>query len=173
MNLGCISCYKKNFQGFTLVELVVTVAIVGILAGLAVKNYEQYRTRVNDLIALNQLLMAKQSVEVVLSDLDNLKLPMIFQYNADESTHFQVNHVPQAQGLPGYVHEKDVILQLCSVDGNGYEINAYHKDGTSYETASSGRARPRTKLVHRFDSNLGETTSYLTFSPRMCPTPVT
>ncbi len=162
-------------QGFSLVELVVTVAVVGILAGLAVKNYEEYRAKVNDLIAFNQLLMARQSTEVVLTELDNLKLPMTFNYNSDESTYFSVNLVEQAQGLPGYVHVKDVSLHVCARDssGNGYTISSVHSNGTFEMEQIGGRAARRASLKHFYFSNLGETRSLVTISTISCPSPIT
>jgi type IV pilus assembly protein PilE len=38
---------RKNNNGFTLIELMITVAVIGILAAIAIPNYQQYILRAN------------------------------------------------------------------------------------------------------------------------------
>ncbi|WP_057830693.1 type IV pilin protein [Colwellia sp. TT2012] len=47
---------KVNVKGFTLIELMITVAIIGILAAIAYPSYTEYVTRANRTEALRELL---------------------------------------------------------------------------------------------------------------------
>jgi type IV pilus assembly protein PilE len=61
MNMKCKSITRSN--GFTLIELMITVAIVGILAAVALPSYNQYIQRSHRANARNALIQAAQWME--------------------------------------------------------------------------------------------------------------
>jgi type IV pilus assembly protein PilE len=54
---------RKNKLGFTLVELMITVAVIGILAAIAIPNYQQYVLRANRSDAKAILMETAQFME--------------------------------------------------------------------------------------------------------------
>lgn len=55
--------YYSGLDGFTLIELMITVAIVGILAALAYPSYEEYVAKSRRNEATNALLTGAQALE--------------------------------------------------------------------------------------------------------------
>ena len=54
---------KSGQKGFTLVELMIVVAIIGILAAIAIPQFAQYRQRAFDSSAQSDLKNAKTDIE--------------------------------------------------------------------------------------------------------------
>jgi len=62
----------KNQQGFTLIELMIVVAIIGILAAIALPAYQDYTGRAQAAEALSATAGIRADVAVVLSEDGNL-----------------------------------------------------------------------------------------------------
>jgi prepilin-type N-terminal cleavage/methylation domain-containing protein len=54
---------RRNTKGFTLVEIMIVVAIIGLLAAIAVPNFIQARTTARNNIILNDLRLLNHAVE--------------------------------------------------------------------------------------------------------------
>jgi len=55
-------------KGFTLIELIIVVAIVGIISAIAIISYQNYITRTQLIAALSELSGAKIQYELIMND---------------------------------------------------------------------------------------------------------
>ena len=52
----------NNQKGFTLIELMIVIAIIGILAALAIPEFQRYKSRSHNTIALGDVRIVKLEV---------------------------------------------------------------------------------------------------------------
>lgn len=67
MNIG-YQMKNKNQQGFTLIELMIVVAIIGILAAVAIPSYQNYTKKAKFTEVINQVAPIKLAVDECVTD---------------------------------------------------------------------------------------------------------
>lgn len=73
---------KSEEKGFTLIELMIVVAIIGILAAIAVPQISKYRTRAYDVTAKSDLSALALSMEHRYIDTDAYTTVLPTEFNA-------------------------------------------------------------------------------------------
>jgi type IV pilus assembly protein PilA len=99
---------KQDEKGFTLIEVMIVIAIIGILAAIAIPQFSRYRMR-----AYNS---------AVISDLKNTSLAEEAYYNDNQS------YTKDMSKLPGN-YASEGVVQIADASKTGYTLMGYHPSG--------------------------------------------
>lgn len=111
----------SNEKGFTLVELLIVVAIIGILAAIAIPQFSAYRQKAYDGAAK--------------SDLANMAVAQDAYY-VDNNT-----YAAAAGSLTGWVASQNVTVTITAADTNSWKATAKHSNGSvtfTWDSAAGG-----------------------------------
>ena len=108
----------KNRKGFTLIELMIVVAIIGILAAIAIPQFASYRQRAQDSAAK--------------SALKNLA-------TAQEDYYVKNDFYATGYAQTGFSPEDSIVISVTAADITSWEANASHISSTNVFTYASAR----------------------------------
>ena len=103
---------KKNTAGFTLVEIMIVVAIIGLLAAIAVPNFAQGRTNARRSTCINNLRLIDAAKEqyALENNMDSATTPGA----ADLTPYLKGNAMPTCQAQGSYTINAIGTLPVCS-----------------------------------------------------------
>ena len=105
---------EKNQKGFTLIELMIVIAIIGILAAIAIPQFNSYRKRALDSSAQSDLRNAATAQEA---------------YYVDETTYCSTTSTLIGATYGLYLSDKTVFT-ITSANASTYVMGAYHPLGS-------------------------------------------
>ena len=110
-------------QGFTLIELLVVVAIIGILAAIAIPQFQSYRERAFDATAR--------------ADLNNIIKSQEIAYSNDDE-YLDCTDAECDDGLPAFTRSEGVSVDCFASAGEGrFTCTTRHASGGKYFSFSS------------------------------------
>jgi prepilin-type N-terminal cleavage/methylation domain-containing protein len=89
----------SRWAGFTLVEIMIVVAIIGLLAAIAIPNFVKARAKSQATACINNLRQIEAAVQQVAIE-KGLKVGDIVNYPTDVSTYIKLNSNSLLPGCP-------------------------------------------------------------------------
>jgi type IV pilus assembly protein PilA len=111
---------KKNEEGFTLIELMIVIAIIGILAAIAIPQFSAYRTRSFNSAAAADIRNAATAQEA---------------YFVDNQDYAQ-NAATITGATYGFYASDNVTLTVTAATTSGYTMTSSHGSGDKTYTLS-------------------------------------
>ena len=116
---------KRSEEGFTLIELLIVIAIIGILAAIAIPQFNQYKARAYDTASK--------------ADLHNIYLACK-AYWSDEGSADCTDELAGGANY-GFAPSTGVTVE-ASGDETAWTATATHTDNTTFTMDSSGNVTP-------------------------------
>ena len=108
----------REESGFTLIELLVVVTIIGIIAAIAIPQFEQYRTRAFDARAVSDMKNIISAQEAYFSDSETF--------------------VDDLSNLTGFDVNSPAVSVILDASSGSWSGSTYHPQGTTTYCYNSG-----------------------------------
>ena len=127
----------RNRKGFTLVELMIVVAIIGILAAIAIPNFLQFRLKAKTSEAKSNLGAIRSTEVAFFAEWDSYvggqttAVPLADRTGSDGKLAWAPNGTQSRFSILGFAPEGNVFFSYA-IDGNLYPIKAEGFDAHAF-----------------------------------------